>query len=192
MSKLTVTVQQRVWAELGVLLLASVLVLRFLCLPLIGRISMLRARLQEVGMQIADGAALASQASTHDAVLAQAQQQYAALTNRLGAEASLARVLETFKLQAQEHRVALTTTQPRAAEAAPRMVTLGEGMTLREVPLTLQLTGRYRHIGEFLALLSDEPFAVAVRSLKMAQAEGSRTQLRAELLLMVYLTDTPR
>jgi Tfp pilus assembly protein PilO len=66
---------------------------------------------------------------------------------------------------------------------------MGEGLTLREVPLTLQLTGRYRHIGEFLAGLAEEPFAVAVRSLTMARAETSRTQVRAELLLMVYLAD---
>ena len=185
----TVTAQQRAWIELGLVLVASALALRFMCMPLLGRITTLRARLQEVGAQIADDTTLAGQAAAHEAVLAQAQREYQALAKRLGAEASLARVLETFKLQAQDHRIELMAAQPRAAEAKPRVVALGEDMTLREVPLTLQLTGRYRHIGEFLALLADEPFAVAVRSLKIAKTDGSRTQLRAELLLTVYLTD---
>jgi Tfp pilus assembly protein PilO len=172
--------------------MASLLCLRLFCVPLLGRLAAVRLHLREVDARLAEGAALIGQRTAHDTALARAQQQYAAATQRLGADTSLARVLETFKAQAQNHRLEFTATQPRAAEAAPRLVTMGEGLTLREVPLTLQLTGRYRHIGEFLAGLTEEPFAVAVRSLKMARAETSRTQVRAELLLMVYLTEGAR
>ncbi|GEM_PF-1792198 len=190
MTKLTVTAQQRVWIEIGLIFLVSVLALRFLCLPLLGRLSTLRVRAQEVAAQLAEGEAMAQHTSAHEAVLAQAQQRYATLSQRVGAETSLARVLETFRRQAQDHRVELMTMQPRAsADAAPGAVALGEGLTLREVPLTLQLTGRYRHLGEFFAGLDEEPFTVVVRSLKMSHVEGSRTQLRAELLLTVYLPE---
>ena len=188
-NKVSITPQQHVWIELGVLLVASFLCVRLFCLPLLGRLATVRMHLREVEAHLAEGTALIGQRATHETTLARAQQQYATATQRLGADTSLARVLETFKAQAQNHRLEFTATQPRAAEAAPRLVTMGEGLTLREVPLTLQLTGRYRHIGDFLAGLTEEPFAVAVRSLKMARPETSRTQVRAELLLMVYLTD---
>ena len=186
---IAVTTTHKMWLELGGLLVGALMMLRFMCLPLLSQLAHQQARLRAMTVEIEGGAALIAQADASNALLAQTQQRHQALAQRFGQESSLARVLETLKVQAQDHRVELVAMQPKASDAKPRTVTLGEGMQLREVPLIVHVTGRYRHIGEFIARLADEPFAVAVRSLKMVKAEGSRTRLRAELLMTVYLTE---
>lgn len=186
---LAITATHKIWLELGALLVGAFMMLQLMCMPLLGQLAHRQARLRAMTVEMDSSAALVAQADAYDALLAQTQQRYQALAQRFGQESSLARALETLKMQAQEHRVELVAMQPKASEAKSRTVTLGEGVQLREVPLIVHVTGRYRHIGEFIARLADEPFAVAVRSLKMAKAEGSRTRVRAELLMTVYLTE---
>ena len=167
-----------------------VLAIRFLYLPALGRIGERRTTIQGLKVKMADAQALAAQRPAYEAALQDAEQRYQALEHRVGNGQSVGKILELLGAQAKTHRLELTVVQPAPDQLqAARAVTLGPELTLREVPLTLQVSGRFRQIGEFLGGLQEAPFLSSVRTLTMAKPQAESSLLRAELVLTVYVAE---
>ena len=165
--------------------------IRFLYLPALTRISAQRSTLHDLRVKIADAHVLVSQsASQHDA-LREAQKRWNVLERRIENGQSVARILEMLSQEAKQHRLELTAVKPRAEDVDQRILTLGPEMMLREVPLTIQLTGRYRPLGEFLAELPNAPFIASVRKLTMTKPQADSPMLQANFVLAVYLAESP-
>lgn len=173
-------------------LLIFLLLVRFIYLPVVARIGDRRTRLKDLQSKIADARGLTEQLPSQEAALQQVKTRYETLVNRIGkGQAVVARALETLSVRAKDHRLELVAVQPRESDGGQRTITLGQELTLREVSLTLQLTGRYRQVGEFLGGLADDPLLASVRTLGMAKAHTVGTTLRADVGLAVYLTEHP-
>ena len=170
-------------------LVALMWLFRYLYLPAIASIEARRATLQDLKVKIADAQVLAAQLPDYQAALRDAQERYRVLESRLGAGQSVARVLEALSAEAKDHRLELAAVKPRTDERERRVFALSPEMLLTEVPLTLQLTGRYRQLGEFLGGLRDEPFVASVQELKITKPEAGHAQLQADLVLAVYLAE---
>ena len=181
---------RRQW--LAGLVLASagaLLLLRVVYLPLLAGIGHRYARLQEVRVKIADVRVLKEQQPTQQKALAQMKARQQTLQHQVGEGQSVARILETLSQQAKRHRLELVAVQPPAEEEAPRRVSVGPDMTLRELPLSVQLIGRYRQVGEFLGELYHAPFLSSVRQVMIAKPQADRAIIQADLALVVYLAD---
>ena len=169
-------------------LVVLVLLVRFVYLPVVARIGERRASLTDLRVKTADAHLLASRLPDEECALTEAQARYGALERRIGEGQSVARILETLGQQVKDQRLELVAVQPREEDqAASRTLTVGPALTLHEVPLRLQLTGRYRQIGEFLGGLSHTPFMSSVRELRMRKPEADSAILQADLVLAVYL-----
>lgn len=172
-------------------LVVLVLLVRYAYLPVVARIGEHRASLTDLRVKTADADLLASRLPNEERALTEAQTRYRALERRIGEGQSVARILETLGQQAKDRRLELVAVQPREEDqAASRTLTLGPALTLQEVPLRLQLTGRYRQIGEFLGRLPDVPFIGSVQELKVTKPDATSAQLRADLVLAVYLAES--
>ena len=180
--------RQQPWVMLGVGLVAFAGIVWGLDRPLLSRIRRQRALWRERQVQAADAELVLAQGAKQDAAFEQVQQAYQALARRLARSPSLAAVLEQLGRRATEQGLELTATQPKGS-VEPRLIALGLGIRLREVPLTLQLTGRYRDIGEFLAVLPREPFLASVHRLAITKQEAEGVPVQADLALLVYLPD---
>ena len=172
----------------GALLLA-VLCVRFVYLPVWARINERRARLQDLTVKVADAQVLIAQRPAQAATLDEARTRYRELEARFGEGPSVATILETLGAQAKEHKLELVAIQPRSETKGQRVVVFGPELKVREVPLTLQLTGRYQHVGEFLGALPRCPFFTLVRALTLAKPDTDVGQLTANLELAVYLVE---
>lgn len=165
------------------------LLLRVVYLPLLAGIGDRYARLQELRVKIADVRVLKEQQPTQQKALDHIKARYQVLRQQVGEGQSIARILETLSRQAKHHRLELVAVQPPAEEEEPRRVSVGSDLTLRELPLSVQLTGRYRQVGEFLGELSRAPFLSSVRQLRMTKPQADRATIQADLALVVYLAD---
>lgn len=171
-------------------LAALILAVRFVYLPVFGAVGEKRATLLELKTKVADTTVLAARLPQEEAALAQAQKEYQAFLQRIGEEQSVARILDLLGKQAAGYRLQIVLLQQRADEGAPpRTLTLGPQLTLREVPLTLKLTGRYRQFGEFLGTLAEAPFIAAVKDVKLARVKAGEPDLEADMVLAVYVAD---
>ena len=168
-------------------LVALVLLVRFVYLPVVARIGERRASLTDLRVKTADAHLLASRLSDEERALTEAQAQHRALERRVGEGQSMARILETLGQQAKDRRLELVAVQPKEGESEPLTLRLGSALTLHEVPLRLQLTGRYRQIGEFLGELIHTPFISSIKELKTRKPEADSATLQADLVLAVYL-----
>ena len=188
----TIRLQPRQQLLLGTLggAIALALCVRFLFMPAIARIGERRATLQNLQVKTADAGVLMSQLPAFQATLQESQARYRLLERRVGESESVARVLETLSQQAKANELELVTVQPRAGESGKRLVVFGSELAVSEVPLTLQLTGRYHSLGEFLGALSDAPFLSSVRELTVSKPDAGHPELRADLTLAVYLHTT--
>ena len=167
---------------------AVVLLIRLVYLPLGALLGARRAALQDLMVRIADTRMLASHIPQQEKALQDAEKRFQALKSRIGQGQSVARILDVLSQQAQDRRIELVAVQGRQDNNQARVLTWG-GVTLREVPLTLQLTGRYRQLAEFLGMLSDAPFVTAVRTLKFTRPQADSPKLQADLVLGVYLAE---
>lgn len=165
------------------------LLLRFCYLPVIFRIGERRAALQELRVKMVDVQRVRVDLPKQEAALRRAEERYRTLEKRLGHGQSVARILEELNELAKHKRVQLVATQSSIDEREGRLVTLGPDMILREVPLTVQLTGRYRQMAEFLGALDDAPFIASVQRLHMTKAQRDGYTLQADLALAVYLAE---
>lgn len=172
--------------------LGALLVCRVLYLPLVATIGDRYARLRELRVKLADARVLTKQQPSQEQALARMTARYKIVERQVGEGQSVARILETLSQQAKHHRLELVAVQPPAEEDGPRRLGLGPEMALRETPLTVQLTGRYRHVGEFLGELFHAPFLSSVRQLSMTKPHAERPALQADLALLVYLAEGAR
>ena len=170
---------------LGVLLVA----VRFLYLPVVAQIRERRVALEELRVKMADVQQVTEELPNQEAAVRKAQERYRLLHDRLGNDQSVARILEGLDGLAKSKKLQLVATQSSAEETDERLVTLGPEIVLREIPLTVQLTGRYRQVAEFLGELEEAPFVASVRRLSMAKLAGEGARLQADLILAVYLAD---
>ena len=170
-------------------LVALVLLGRFVYLPVAARLGERRASLTDLRGKTADAHLLASRLSEEERALTEAETHSRAFERRVGEGQSVARILETLGQQAKDRRLELVAGQPREEDhATTRTLLLSPGLTLQEIPLRLQLTGRYRQIGEFLGGLIHAPFLSSVQELRMRKPAGTNATLQADLALAVYLT----
>ena len=163
------------------------LMARFLLLPGLTHLRERRGVLQELQVKTADAGTLVSRLPKEHAALQDVQGRSRALASRVGERQSVARILETLSRQAKAGQLELVTMQPRAGESGKHLLNFGPELTLSEVPLTLQVTGRYQALGEFLGQLSEAPFLSSVRTLSMTRPDAAHPELRADLVLVVYL-----
>ena len=180
--------RQQLWLGVAAGLVLAVWTVRFAYLPVLSRLSDRRSRVQELRVKRADAHIVMERLPAQEARLQTAQAQYRELERRVGRDQSPARVLEQLSEQAKRHRLELTAVQSQPGETASRLFTLGP-LTLREVPLTLHVTGRYRMLGEFLGALPQAPFLSSVRSLTVTKSDAEDTALQATLVLAVYLAE---
>lgn len=166
--------------------LAGLALCRALYLPLLARIGSQRTQLRDLHVKIVDAQELTKRLPLEEETLGQAQARYRALERRVASGQSVARMLETLKLQAQNHGLELTAAQPRTETQTAALITAAPGLAFREVPLTLRLAGRYRQLGEFLGELSAAPLIAFVKQLTVSKPQADNPQLQAELLVALY------
>ena len=164
------------WLVAAIVAVLTVTVARWLYGPPLHQIRERYGRLQQLKAQMTHAQALARDPGVPDGLL----------EHHLGQTATVAHILESLTKDAEQHRLELTVVQPSTDEAAP-LVSVGSALTVRGLPLTVQLTGQYRQISEFLSGLSTAPFLSAVRELTVSRAGDTRVGLTAHLVLMVYL-----
>ena len=179
---------QLVLGALG-LLVAAVFAVRFLFVPLLGHLDEARSTWRDLDVKIADAQTLIGQLPEQERGLEQAMERYRSLESRLGAGRSVAQVLELLAAQAKEHRLELVAVQPRAESQPPKLMTLGPELVLREVPLTLELNGRYRQIGEFLGTLAGNSYVAVVKTMRVTRPQAEGPKLKAQIELTVYVSD---
>jgi Tfp pilus assembly protein PilO len=178
----------RALAGLTGALVALVLAARFLYVPALARLSRQRAALQDLTVKIADAHVLTEQLPQQQAALEEAQQRHRAMFGRVGEGQSVARILEQLSALAKSQRVELAAVQPRADEE-PRLIAMRPGLAMREIPLRLQLKGRYQQIGEFLGRFPTAPFMASVKQLAMRKPEAETAQLEADVLIGIYVAE---
>ena len=181
--------RQRIIVEVGVTCLAIAVLIYVLCQPLLGTLRQQRAGLQELRVKIADTRGLASRLPLEEVALRQEEERYRALEGRIDKKQSMARVIEMLRTQAKDYQLQLSAVQPPAKADALRTFAFGSETTLRETLLTLQMSGRYQHIGQFLRALLDQPFLIYVRDVTLTKAAVKEQGLQAELSLAVYLPE---
>jgi Tfp pilus assembly protein PilO len=159
--------------------------------PLMTRIGQRNAALRKLAMQIAEAEALMGGLEEQERALQQARTLYRHVEERAGQGPTLARILEHLSAQARDHQLELTSVQPQSEAGEARAFSVGASLTLRDVPVRLTLTGRYRHIGEFLEGLNQAPFFSSIHTLTMAKSGHDVAPLQIELLLSVYLAQPP-
>ena len=180
-------VEQR---RIGAAALVAILVggaLRLLCVPAWVRLGARGAELRDLQAQVAQARQVAAELPLQQAALRDEQARYENLERRIRGGQSVARVLETLSAQAKQDGVELVALQPHADAQVMPVMMLGPSMRFRGVPLTLQLTGRYRALGEFLGTLPQSPLFATVHRLTMTRLEAGSPRLRAELEMTLYL-----
>ena len=178
------------WGLFGAAALAVVIAAwKLAYAPLLAHLFDERATWRDLRAKRIAAEGLPSQAPEQDAALRQLQSRYRQLESQLSGGQSVPRILEELGARAREQSLELTVIQPRLPKS-PKTVALSPGFTLRETPLSLQLSGRYRAIGEFLSALPDAPFLASISSLMLTRPEAT-APLRAELALTVYTVETP-
>jgi Tfp pilus assembly protein PilO len=161
-----------------------------LLLPAIGRLSRGRSALSEVRSRLAAAQALVEARAAHADALARARATYEPWEIRLGGDRSVAWVLEELTERANQRRLQLVAIQPKAEET-PRVLSASGGLTVRELPIHLRLTGRYQQLGEFLGAVRGSRFLGAVRRVAVAPREEGSAVLTGDVELLVYLQASP-
>lgn len=174
----------------GVLVLAAgALVWRAVLSPLIGAVSVQRANLAELKGKIEVAQMLAGQLAGQQAVLSEARAEYQRVRRRIGDGHTVARVLEELGRLAKQEKLGIAGLEPQDNEAAPRLLAVEGGLTIREVPVRLKLKGRYQQMGQFLAALSGASSLATVQRINFTRPDAESAQLEAELVLAIYLQE---
>ena len=181
--------RRRMVLEGGATCVALTLLVRFVYQPMLGTLHEQRTIVRDLQVKIADARGLADRMPMQEALLQQERERYRTLVGRIDKSQSVARVIEVLRTQAKDRQVQLSAVQPHAEPDALRAFAFGSETTLRETLLTLQVSGRYRRIAEFLGALLDQPFLVHVRAVRLATSAAKGKDLHAELSLAVYLPE---
>jgi len=161
----------------------------FVYVPLIEEIGQQKEMLQEITVKIANAKILNERLPKAEEKLQQAQERYRHIQRLIGKKASMARVLETLNVSAQEHHLELVAIQPRTNGEQP-VIQFGSNLIARQIPIHLQLTGRFRSIAEFLGTLPDAPFLAFLNELTMRKTQGGGNEIESEMSLIVLLGET--
>jgi len=187
--KVVLSPQLKAAAPLGLTLAAVIVGVKLLVLPSAVRLQARRAELQALDAQVLQAREMQTQQAPQRALWEQAKPRYDAAIDRVGGGQSIAKILDTLDAQAKERGLELVATQPKRQGDAAGLA-WGPGLSMRELPLSLQLHGHYKQLGEFLAWMPQAPFVSAVRKLTISkQTSGG---LLAELELAVYLREEPK
>jgi Tfp pilus assembly protein PilO len=171
------------------LLAVALVTARFLYLPAVNQIRQRQVALEELRVKMANVQHVQEELPRQEAAVRQATQRYRALQARLGEGQSVARILEELDGLAKSKRLQFLAKQSSAEDGQERRLTLGPEIALRETPLTVQLTGRYRQVAEFLGQLRQAPFVASVQQLSLTKIAGEGSRLQADLSLAVYLAE---
>jgi Tfp pilus assembly protein PilO len=185
--QIKLTARQQLLLGVTGAMVVAVWLMRFLYLPGVARIHARQVQLKDLRVKIADMQGLAERFSSQEAILQEARERYKVLESRIGREQSVPRVLDAIGQLAKGHQLELIAVQPRANEQEASVVTIGSELVLEEIPLSLQLKGRYRHLAEFLGGLSQAPFLSSVRELAVKKLQPESPKLQADLVLVVYI-----
>ncbi len=164
---------------------ALVWLVRIAYLPVLSRISAHRAALMDLTVKLADAQVLAGQLAGQEEVLQLTQQRYDALQRQIGGTLTVPRVLERLGTHVEAHHLALMAVHSHEDEV-PHLLPLGPALTLRTVPITLQVSGRYQAIGEWLGAIGRAPLCTSVQSLELTKPQAAQDALRADLVIAVY------
>ena len=189
----TIKLSPRAQLLLGVTggLVLAVWVIRFLYLPLLGGLADRRTRLRDLAVKIEDARILTVRLPQQQAALQQAMTAFRLANARVGEGQSVAHILEQLGLQAKSYQLELAAAQPRTADDQIPPITMGPEFALREVPLTLQLKGRYQPVGEFLGWIAAGPFVASVKKVSIRKLQADSTQLEADVVVAAYLAERP-
>jgi len=168
-----------------------VLLVRFVYLPVIGQIRERMATWHDLRVKLADAKGLLPKVPAQEVAFQQVKAKASALQIRLGNGQALARILDALRARAQDLNLEFSATQSPPEGAPGNVMSLGPGFALREVPLELTVSGRYRNLGEFLGTLHDAPFIAAVQSLSVKSLPEDHPQLEARVNLAIYLAKEP-
>ena len=175
-------------ARIGLFIPAgAVLLLLSAALPMASRIRERQAQLLQLQARLTEAQALVDRRAQEERALAQARADVEAVSQRIGPDQSVARALELLTQRAKAARLEAVAVQPRAGEHAERHVRLEPGLLLREIPLQLGLSGRYRQIAEFLGALTDLPLVTSIERLALAKVAAGGRDVSAEVVVDLYL-----
>lgn len=183
--------QSRMLASAAGIGLAVVLVACFVAMPVLKRLARQWQTLRTLEAQLAEARRMDTALPGLQARVQDLQSRYHDVKERIGDGQSTARILEILSEQARAAGVELTAVQPRVGEDEQRVLAVGANLSLREQPLRLQITGRYRQLGEFLGRLPEASFLGSVRNLHIVKPSPGSSRLEAELVLAVYVSERP-
>lgn len=160
---------------------------RWVYLPVVGRMRERIVAIQDVRVKIADARVVLPKLPAQEAASQEVTQRFEAFQRRVGTEEALANILETLRRDAERLHLAFQASQVPHEETAQRAMMLGPNMVLKPVPVTVSLVGRYRSVGEFLGGLAELPYVLRVESLSVKQPPDLQPRLEATVSVAVYL-----
>ncbi len=171
----------------GVLLL--ILLIGLVYVPVCGGIGRRFFTLRDLQRRISEARIMVKELPQREAASRASEERYRTMADRVGRGQSIARILESLSAQAKAHHLEYGAIQPPADASDHQTFTLGSLLTVREVPLTLQLSGRYRQLGEFLAELPGAPYVASLKRVMITRPHSESLKLHADLVLAVYLAE---
>ncbi|MBI4323227.1 MAG: type 4a pilus biogenesis protein PilO [Candidatus Omnitrophica bacterium] len=174
---------------LGLVAAAALLVLlvRWVYLPVVGRLRDRAAAIHELRVKLADAQGVLPRLPAQDAAFQETRARFDAFQARLGTDEALASILDTLRREAERWHLEFRASQLPTEDAAERAMRLGPALALRPVPVALNLAGRYRSLGEFLGSLERLPAVVAIETLSVSHKPDLHPRLEATVRLAVYL-----
>lgn len=164
-----------------------VLLIRWVYLPVVGRIRDRAAAIRELRVKLADAQTVLSRLPAQEAAFQETSVRFGAFQARVGTDEALARILDTLRREAEREHLEFRANQLPTEDTAERAMRLGSTLVLRPVPVTLNLVGRYRSLGEFLGSLEHLPAVVTIETLSLSHKPELHPRLEATVQLAVYL-----
>ena len=184
---LSLTPRHRVVLGLAGAAALLALLVRWVYLPVVGRIRDRAAAIRELQVKLADVKDILPRLPAQDAAFQEASARFSAFQARLGTDEALARMLDTLRREAEHWHMEFRASQLSHEDVAKRAISLGPTLVLRPVPVTLNLVGRYRSLGEFLGSLERLPAVVTIETLSVSHTPELHPRLEATVQLAVYL-----
>ncbi len=163
------------------------LLVRWVYLPVVGCLRDRAAAIRELRVKLADAQDVLPRLPAQDAAFQETSARFGAFQARVGTDEALARILDALRREAEHWHLEFRANQLSTEDVAERAVRLGSTLVLRPVPVTLNLVGRYRSLGEFLGSLEHLPAMVTIETLSVSHKPELHPRLEATVQLAVYL-----
>jgi Tfp pilus assembly protein PilO len=177
----------RLWQQIGLASALAVCVLlaaaRMVYVPLWGNAAQNRAAAFDLQVKLSDAQSVTPLILEQERRLELSRLRVQELQSELGSGQNLARTLEQLDDCAVKAGVLMSLSQD-AALPAP----VDEVLSMQQVTVTVQVSGRYPQLGQFFNQLAQAPFVSRVRSLSVTRHEPSSSQLAATILLELLLS----